>query len=65
MPFEQWLGGCDLGGIRCRSYIFMINPLAECHSERHNVILSEAKNLRLCRGTVLEILRFAQNDNGV
>ena len=45
MPFEQWLGGCDLGGIRCRNVV-MINPLAECHSERQNVILSEAKNLQ-------------------
>ena len=26
------------------------------------VILSEAKNLKLRRGTILEILRFAQND---
>ena len=26
------------------------------------VILSEAKNLRFCHGTVLEILRSAQND---
>ena len=28
-------------------------------------MLSEAKNLRFCHVTVLEILRFAQNDNFV
>ncbi len=34
----------------------------KCHAKYQIVILSEAKNLKLRRETVLEILRFAQND---
>ena len=38
----------------------MLNQIG--HAKYQIVILSEAKNLKLRRETVLEILRFAQND---